>query len=150
IGGGGEFLRLHRVRDRLGRDILDVRLARVEPVDGALVDVEPDDAIPRAHELHGERETDVAEPHDAEDGTPVARLGDQRVDGRTSGAHRVTGAPPAARERDAASSTWTTWTPSLAPARGASVPRATRTKCVSSAASGSTLGRRGMKMSPSR
>src|SRR2546430_14938872 len=69
---------------------------------------------------------------------------------RECGGHRFTGAPPAARERVAASSTRTTRTPSSAPARGGSAPRATRTKCPSSAASGSMFGVLGMKMSPSR
>src|SRR5207249_1085211 len=64
-------------------------------------------------------------------------------------AHMLTGAPPADRERVAASSTRTTATPA-ALARGHSVRRATRTKWPSSAASGSTLAILGMKMSPSR
>src|SRR5213078_4034261 len=104
-----------------------------------------------ARELHRERQAHVAETHDPDQRGPILGLGDQDVGrGARGGAHSGTGAPPVAKERVAASSTVTTRTPSAAPARGGSAPRATRTKWPSSAASGSTLGILGMKMSPSR
>src|SRR5207247_9519257 len=125
----------------------------VHPLHHALAQVETDHRITGVHQLHRQGQSDVAEPHDPEAGRAVARLGEQRVGGGDRGggaAHSVTGAPPPASERDAASRTRTTRTPSAAPVRGGSVPRATRTKWLSSAASGSTLAMLGMKMSPSR
>src|SRR5206468_11702331 len=103
-----------------------------------------------APEVQRERQADVAQPDDADQRRSIVGLGHQHVGGGRGGLHSGTGAPPAARERVAASSTRTTRTPSSALARGGSVPRATRTKCPSPAASGSMFGILGMKMSPSR
>src|SRR5207249_1722438 len=104
-----------------------------------------------AGELHRERHPSVAEADDPDQRGAVLRLRDQDVGGGLGGGfHSDTGAPAVASERVAASSTVTTRTPSSALARGGSAPRATRTKWPSSAASGSTLGILGMKMSPSR
>src|SRR5439155_4459294 len=63
------------------------------------------------------RQSDVAEADHAEDGRTVLRFREERVDrGGNSGSrrHGASGAPPRASERDAASSTRTTRTPSSA------------------------------------
>src|SRR5207247_2703044 len=99
---------------------------------------------------HHEHHTHLSEPDHPHQRAPVLGLLDQHVGGVLGGVfHSDTGAPLVASERVAASSTVTTRTPSSALARGGSAPRATRTKWPSSAASGSTLGILGMKMSPS-
>src|SRR5258705_461849 len=149
IRGCDELPGLHRRGDRRRRHVLDVRLAVVQQVDDLLAHVEPDHAVARAHEFHDERQADVPQPDDPAERRAIFGLGEQRGD---RSRHRASGAPPDASERDAASSTRTTRTPSSAPApgRGVAVPRATRTKCDSSAASGSIAGMRGTKMSPSR
>src|SRR5947208_3193686 len=130
-----------------------MRAACVEGVDDARVHVDAEHAVTGADQLHRERQSDVAETDDAKDRGPVLPLREQGLDHRGgcgSRRHGVSGAPARAKEREAASSTRTTRTPSSALARGASRPWAARTKCASSAASGSTAGIRGMKISPSR
>src|SRR5437899_1777617 len=130
-----------------------MRAARVERIDDPRVHVDAEDPVAGADQLHRERQSDVAEADDAKEGGTVLSFREKGVDhGWCCGSrgHGVSGVPPRANEREAASSTRTTRTPSSALARGASRPCATRTKCASSAANGSTVGIRGMKMSPSR
>src|SRR5260370_29813191 len=100
-----------------------MRAALIQPVHDAFAHAEPEHLEAGAGELEGERQADVAQPHDADQGRAILRLGDQDVgSGGGSSRHRVTRAPPAASERGAAASTPTTRTPSSAPARGGSAP----------------------------
>src|SRR5207253_6454758 len=153
VGGGSEPLGLDGVGNGAGRPVLNVGAAAVQRIDDALIHVKSQHAVAGAHGFHRERQADVAKAHDPKDGGAVFGFRQEIIDcGRDSSScgHGTSGAPPRASEREAASNTRTTRTPSSAVARGGSRPCAARTKCASSAASGSTAGRRGMKMSPSR
>jgi len=74
VGGRRQLAGLDQPRDGFTRDILDVRLAAIDRVHLALVEVDADDRKPRVPELHGQRQTDVAETHDAGAGGAVRQL----------------------------------------------------------------------------
>src|SRR2546428_5069773 len=152
VGRRHELPRAGEPRHLGVRDVLYMRAPLTESVHDGPADVEAEHAEAGAGEFHRERQPDLAQPDATDQPGPILCLGDQDVRRRLRECcgPRFTGAPPAARERVAASSTRTTRTPSSAPARGGSAPRATPTKRPRSAASGSMVGILGMKMSPSR
>src|SRR5439155_22879710 len=97
-------------RPRRAPALRDVRPPRPECGHHGLTDVEAQYAEADAREFHRERQPHVAEPDDADERGAVLRLRDQDVR-RALGRgrrHRLTGVPPAASERVAASSTRTT------------------------------------------
>ncbi len=61
-------------RERLGRDVLDVARALVDPVDDALLDVDQDDVVAGLCEDLRQRQADVARPDDCHGAHDAPRL----------------------------------------------------------------------------
>ena len=68
VGRRFELAAPHERRDFGRRNVLDVRLAGIQQIDDALADVVADDVETGLRELHRQRQADVAEPDDADDG----------------------------------------------------------------------------------
>jgi hypothetical protein len=77
----------HLFGDLGGGDVLDVRLAGVEEVDDPAAHVVAHDGVAGLRELHGERQADVPEPDDADDGGAVGDAAEELIlhNGKRSG-----------------------------------------------------------------
>ena len=104
-----------------------MRATGIEPVHHPPVHVVAEHAIARPRELDGQRQAHVPQPDDPEHDIAPLDPFDQRVGDLAAHAFpsSLTGVPPAASERLAASSTRITLTPSAASDRGVASPRTT-------------------------
>src|SRR5579862_7505129 len=77
VCSGAEFLTPHQLPDFASRNVLDVRLSRVNRVDFLLLDIDPDDRESRFRKFNRQRAAHVAEADDSYTSGPLADLGTQ-------------------------------------------------------------------------
>ncbi len=71
IRSGGKPAGLHHVFEGVAHDVADIIVPGVDGLHLFGLHVEADGAVAGLCELHGQRQADVAEAHDADDGGPV-------------------------------------------------------------------------------